>query len=57
MYLLSSVQEATSMNRAQLESALKPYILYPPLRKWSKGELVSVWLERFGIKELEGASS
>ncbi len=53
MYLTSSVREATSMNRAQLESALAPYIVYPPLRKFSKDELVSAWLERWGVKELE----
>lgn len=53
MYLQSSIAEAVSMNRTQLESALRPYVLYPPLHKFSRDELVSTWLSRFGVKDLE----
>ena len=50
-YLQSSVHEATSMNKAQLAADLKPYVLYG-LKGASKDQLVSLWLERFGVKEL-----
>jgi hypothetical protein len=53
VYLTSSIKEATSMNKAQLTEALRPYTVYPPLSKFTKDELVSAWLERYGVKELD----
>ena len=52
MYLTSSIREAMSMSKAQLVAELKPYILYG-LQGASKDQLVSMWLTRFGTKELD----
>ena len=41
-----------SMSKAQLVAELKPYILFG-LQGASKDQLVSMWLERFGTKELD----
>ncbi len=56
MYTTPSIREAYSMNRAALIADIKRSgntIVYPPLAKFSKEELIGAWLERYGIKELE----
>ena len=52
MYLMSSIREAMSMNKAQLVAELKPYVLYG-LQGASKDDLISMWLTRFGTRELD----
>ena len=53
MYLSSSVREAYSMSKAGLIAALKPYVLGVNWSGCSKDELVGMWLERYGVKEVE----
>ena len=52
MYLTSSIREAMSMSKAQLVAELKPYILFG-LQGASKDDLISMWLTRFGTRELD----
>ena len=41
------------MSKAALWADLKDRIIYPPFSQWTKFALVSAWLERWGVKELD----
>lgn len=52
-YLLSSIKEAESMSSKAIRQALKSAGVYE-VDKWDRFSLVAGWLEKFGVKEIEG---